>query len=361
MELFIKHIRHTFEHLPFEFSIIDVNARVLFASQPHELSSEISTLLLDRTIEVLPLQTNNSIVGYTVLHEALSPREKMIIEQYIKDIDRHVNHERQSILQESKRSFWKHVLYGDLQKDEFVEFIHKFNIPNGHTYANAFLKISPAVKCNDDILQLVQQVFNQYMNEFAMTYTYTTGFGEIAVLMELSPTKRSVVPKLRQKLKVYASNILKQLHAHPQLASAHIIIGVSEEHYSIEQLSPAFISLKNVVRIAARLYKKSQLFLYESIPMYVILSDISPQAANSFVQLVCKHLDKKDDQLFASIQALLDNDLNVSRAAKSLGIHRHTLEYRLHAIQKQTDMNPASFEYALQFGLAMMLKKLHDI
>jgi carbohydrate diacid regulator len=57
---------------------------------------------------------------------------------------------------------------------------------------------------------------------------------------------------------------------------------------------------------------------------------------------------------------LLNADLSPSRTADQLGIHRHTLSYRLEKIANLTGLNPRQFSAAAQFSAALLLQKIHE-
>jgi carbohydrate diacid regulator len=169
------------------------------------------------------------------------------------------------------------------------------------------------------------------------------------------------VKDVKHQLKTYTTDILKQLHRDLTFKDHAVVIGVSEEEYYIEELSRPFLPLKDFIRTATQLHKKSRLLFYEKNPMYMLLNQVPSYIAVSYVNMMLEKIDTKNGELVASLTALFENDLNVSRAAQSLGVHRHTLEYRLHTITKEVETNPLEFHNAVQFYLAILLKELYDL
>ena len=63
----------------------------------------------------------------------------------------------------------------------------------------------------------------------------------------------------------------------------------------------------------------------------------------------------EDGELAATLESLFKNDLNVSRTARSLFMHRNTLNYRLAKIRAATGLDPCSFADAAALDLLLAL------
>lgn len=361
MELLVKKVQNTFQEMPFHFSIVDVEGKVLFSTTSKETPFNMQSLLETNTLDIFELKSNDLLAGYIIFHDILAEREKIIIRHYLQDIHTHIDRELSIILQESRETFWKNVLYGNLSEEEYHLYMDKFNIPKSSVYAHAVLKITPPFDIQKEDLECISSVLKQYIENYASIHTHVVGDGEVVLLFEYTYTTESPVAKIKNQLKVYGSDIIKQLKHHDNFAKRCIIIGVSEHEYYIESLSEAFMALRDFVRTAYQLHKKSLMIFYENKPIYMLLNQIPPLRAEGYVNMVFRDLDKKHGDPIQSLKALFDNDLNVSRAATSLHVHRHTLEYRLHAIQRATEADPLKFHNALQFALAILLKELYDL
>ena len=67
-----------------------------------------------------------------------------------------------------------------------------------------------------------------------------------------------------------------------------------------------------------------------------------------------------DQETMLTIQKFFENNLNVSETSRQLFIHRNTLVYRLDKILKMTGMDLRSFDDAIYFKVAMMVKRYLD-
>lgn len=68
-----------------------------------------------------------------------------------------------------------------------------------------------------------------------------------------------------------------------------------------------------------------------------------------------------DEDMLISAQAFMENDLNVSLAARELYMHRNTLTYRLDKIERATGLDIKRYQDALLFKLLMTIKRISDL
>lgn len=63
----------------------------------------------------------------------------------------------------------------------------------------------------------------------------------------------------------------------------------------------------------------------------------------------------EDEGMMQTAMAFLDNDMNVSKTARKLYMHRNTLMYKLNAIERLTGLDLRNF------GMAVTFKVLHTL
>lgn len=63
----------------------------------------------------------------------------------------------------------------------------------------------------------------------------------------------------------------------------------------------------------------------------------------------------EDVDLMHTVNAFLNNGMNVSKTARALYMHRNTLNYRLKALYKKTGIDVRSFEMAVTFKILHIL------
>lgn len=70
-----------------------------------------------------------------------------------------------------------------------------------------------------------------------------------------------------------------------------------------------------------------------------------------------KSADSLDNETMLTIQKFFENNLNVSETARQLYIHRNTLVYRLDKIKRITGLELTSFDDAVTFKIAVLVRK----
>lgn len=68
-----------------------------------------------------------------------------------------------------------------------------------------------------------------------------------------------------------------------------------------------------------------------------------------------------DNDMIETLETFFSNDLNITKAAKDLFIHRNTLVYRLQRIKGLTGYNPTIFQDAFSLMIAVIMNKNLDI
>ena len=68
-----------------------------------------------------------------------------------------------------------------------------------------------------------------------------------------------------------------------------------------------------------------------------------------------------DEETLNTINQLFNNNLNISETARQLYIHRNTLVYRLERIEKKLGLDIRSFEDAMLFKIAMLVRAYMDV
>lgn len=70
---------------------------------------------------------------------------------------------------------------------------------------------------------------------------------------------------------------------------------------------------------------------------------------------------REDKEMFSTIKALLENNLNASSTAKKLYVHRNTLQYRVDKFTDKTGIQLKDFYSAFTVFLACLLYELEDL
>ena len=89
--------------------------------------------------------------------------------------------------------------------------------------------------------------------------------------------------------------------------------------------------------------------LFNMLPVSALAELKSKVFDSSFVAIM------KDADLTQSVEALFENNLNLSETSKKTFLHRNTLLYRLNKIQSTTGYDLRNFNDAMSFKLLMLI------
>ncbi|WP_077623156.1 PucR family transcriptional regulator [Sediminibacillus massiliensis] len=105
-----------------------------------------------------------------------------------------------------------------------------------------------------------------------------------------------------------------------------------------------------------RAYRKDPILTYvEAIP-YLLLDQLDKKEASPIITSVFK--DTEDDkELLSTIQTFLECNSNTTLAAKTLYMHRNSLQYRVDKFIEKTGIDVKEFKGALTVYLAMLLRQ----
>lgn len=97
----------------------------------------------------------------------------------------------------------------------------------------------------------------------------------------------------------------------------------------------------------------NHLIYFEDVELTALLKS-NPQAE---LDRFCRRmLAGLSDELCRTMSTFFDANCRASEAAEKLGIHRHTLSYRLKKIEDKTGLNPAHFPDAVHLYLALSIR-----
>ncbi len=156
--------------------------------------------------------------------------------------------------------------------------------------------------------------------------------------------------------KHYAETIVDNLQSE---AMANVWIGYGSPIDSFEQAATAYKNACTALEIGMVFYAEERVFFYQELGIGRLIYKLPPDLCEMFLEEVLgenKEIDL-DDETMVTIRKLFENNLNISETARQLYIHRNTLVYRLERIEKRLGMDIRTFEDAMTFKIAMMVRQ----
>ena len=122
-------------------------------------------------------------------------------------------------------------------------------------------------------------------------------------------------------------------------------------------------NLLSVKKLIIRATIKRQVFKMPfSVKSGLSLSSLAEALGKSRREKLLEGYDLKnfvkvfeDRELMSTLNSLFENDLNVSKTARALFMHRNTLIYRLNKVRSVTGLDPCSFGDAVTLLILLAL------
>ncbi|MTI68192.1 MAG: hypothetical protein FH753_16550 [Firmicutes bacterium] len=237
-----------------------------------------------------------------------------------------------------------------------------------------------------DIKNIISKLLNESMSNFEINEAIkNSGFNldegisvfsiklfkednvkEIIALIENIDKENIIISKQDKDLLVilYQDNNVKEMNL------ARIIVDTIETEM-FQKIKIGIGSKENILDIK-KAYKESltslklgieyeiakSIYNYKDLITYRILSTIPKEKLiDIYNSLVKKSFDNLDNSEIKTAMKFIENDLNLSLAARKLYIHRNTLIYRIEKIEKLTRFDLRKFKDALEFKLLLIIYK----
>jgi carbohydrate diacid regulator len=132
-------------------------------------------------------------------------------------------------------------------------------------------------------------------------------------------------------------------------------IGVGQYYPGVSGLRKSFSDAKVALELGEKLWGPEKIYHIADVGMFVALS--TRITFDRKCELAYQIMGKifSDDSLYKTVNIFLENDMNLSEAAKKLHLHRNTLIYRLDKIKKLIGLDPRKFSDAIKIKLGLVL------
>jgi PucR family transcriptional regulator, purine catabolism regulatory protein len=138
--------------------------------------------------------------------------------------------------------------------------------------------------------------------------------------------------------------------------------GISRPVRAVEDLPAAYDQARRAVRMGRKLNGPASMAHFDELGVYRLLALVpDPEELRAFARETLRDLaevgDPDADDLRATLEVLLDTNLNVAEAARRLHFHYNTLRYRIGKIERL--VGPFMERADLRLDLSVALRVLH--
>lgn len=245
----------------------------------------------------------------------------------------HSDAEREQIVSEAR------LLGIDLSKPRFVVLL---NVPGfAEKLAEASDKSAPIDRIKEKASREVAAVFTSSPDN---TITYF-GRNQFLLLKDASKGDETV-----EMFRTKADQMIKNL-------GGGVTIGIGGLYLGIEGLQTSYREADTALRIGMKLEEEGKAYFVDDLGLYVVFGSVGTEKQIALSKRLLAPLLKEPD-LLKTLRAYFDQNLNLTKAAGTLHIHRNTLIYRLGKIKELLGLDPELFDDAVQLKLALTLLDL---
>lgn len=211
------------------------------------------------------------------------------------------------------------------------------------------------IKFSDKVDMMPYDIIQGMFPDKTHDYVINIGEQDIVLVKEVEPTADA------HELELLAGAIVETLmtESYPK----KVYIGISTIVDNLKDLARAYKEARIALEVGKVFDTERSVISYENLGIGRLIYQLPTSLCEAFLQEVFKRgslesLESRDDDTqMKTVRAFFENNLNVSKTAESLYVHRNTLVYRLEKIRKLTGLDLREFDHAVTFKVALMVRK----
>lgn len=242
-----------------------------------------------------------------------------------------------------REAFLKNVLLENELPGDIPLKAREFKIPFTLARQAYLIRFEQAEEL--DCVEILQSLFPDRRNNYILPMDEET----IVLLAEYPRDNPALIDET-------ANQILDNLNAE-SMAKVHIGIGMPAEN--LKDTAKSYREASLALTVGAIFESDSYVMRYDQLGLGRLIYQLPPTLCHMFLDEVFPKgaYEALDSETLLTIQKFFENNLNGSETSRQLFVHRNTLVYRLDKVQKITGLDLRSFDDAVLFKLASMVRK----
>ena len=242
-----------------------------------------------------------------------------------------------------REAFLKNVLLENELPGDIPLKAREFKIPFTLARQAYLIRFEQAEEV--DCVEILQSLFPDRRNNYILPMDEET----IVLLAEYPRDNPALIDEM-------ANQILDNLNAE-SMAKVHIGIGMPAEN--LKDIAKSYREASLALTVGAIFESDSYVMRYDQLGLGRLIYQLPPTLCHMFLDEVFPKgaYEALDSETLLTIQKFFENNLNGSETSRQLFVHRNTLVYRLDKVQKITGLDLRSFDDAVLFKLASMVRK----
>ncbi len=242
---------------------------------------------------------------------------------------------------ENRVNVLRQIITGEIPKEKVAEKCHQLQLKPGKF---VLYVIHTKGEADSVMLETLKNLFVNSYQDFMVEMD-----GTRTVLI------KNAVDIPGDDYEQYAHAIVDNMQSE---AMVNVWVGYGDPVDSFEQMHRAYKHAATALDVGIVYYGTERVFYYQRLGIGRLIYKLPADLCEMFLKEVLgenMELDL-DDETLATINKLFENNLNISETARQLYIHRNTLVYRLERIERKLGLDIRSFEDAMLFKIAMMVR-----
>ncbi len=250
---------------------------------------------------------------------------------------------RQRNTKAERESFLKNVLLENELPGDVPLKAREFKIPYSTPRLAYLIRIDREEEL--DGIEILQNMFPNRRSSYVLPMDEET----IVLLTEYDPEEAD-------QIDITASQIIDNLNAE-SMAKVRIGIGMPAE--ALKDVAKSYREASLALTVGGIFENETKVMRYDKLGLGRLIYQLPPTLCHMFLDEVFPTgaYEALDSETLLTIQKFFENNLNGSETSRQLFVHRNTLVYRLDKVQKITKLDLRSFDDAVLFKLASMVRK----
>lgn len=338
-------IKHIMDHT---VGVIDANG-IIIASTDSALegSEDLSIRAVQKSQDAVSFNSERTYLNYytgdklqfTLFIQLLEPCAKIYIELVAQCLkvalkDRDTDNERAAFL---KNILLENELPGDIPLKA-----REFKMPYSMDRV-VFLVRVPRSESSES-LYILQNMFPESETQ------HTFAMDEETIVMVMK-----VEDEYSEFVEAKSKTIMDNLNAE---SMTRVKIGIGMPATKLRDIAKSYRDAMLALRVGGIFEKDKYVMRYDKLGLGRLIYQLPPTLCNMFLSEVFADgaYELLDQETIHTISKFFENNLNGSETSRKLFVHRNTLVYRLDKVQKITGLDLRSFDDAVLFKLAAMVR-----
>lgn len=242
----------------------------------------------------------------------------------------------------NKNHFLKNLMTGTVSSMEIMEDAQRLHIaPEERRILFLLEKKGPL---NDTVMEILKNLFPSQTKSYLIPMTE-------CMLAVLRPLRSS---ESEQEVSRLAHMIVDTLNTE---ALTQVWVAYSGVMEQLTDLNGAWQDTSLALRVGRLFYSEQTVFPYNRLGIGRLIYQLPTPICEGFLKELFGNdiPDSMDEEMTATINRFLQNNLNIAETSRQLHMHRNTLIYRLDQVEKRTGLDLRRFEDAMTFKIASLV------